>query len=214
MAEELTEYLMNHNVQTAYIHSDVATLDRVKILTDLRNGIYDVLVGVNLLREGLDLPEVSLVAILDADKEGFLRSHRSLTQTAGRAARNVNGKVIMYADNITASMQLTIDETTRRRTKQLHYNEVHGITPTQIVKTLKQSALQRAETSSDVKELQRAAYPMAADPIVERMTRQQLEKSIANTTKLMKEAAKNLDFLQAAQYRDEIIRLQQELELK
>jgi excinuclease ABC subunit B len=214
MAEELTEYLMNHNVQTAYIHSDVATLDRVKILTDLRNGIYDVLVGVNLLREGLDLPEVSLVAILDADKEGFLRSHRSLTQTAGRAARNVNGKVIMYADNITASMQLTIDETTRRRTKQLHYNEVHGITPTQIVKTLKQSALQRAETSSDVKELQRAAYPMAADPIVKRMTRQQLEKSIANTTKLMKEAAKNLDFLQAAQYRDEIIRLQQELELK
>ena len=220
MAEELTEYLMNHGVQTAYIHSDVATLDRVKILEDLRNGIYDVLVGVNLLREGLDLPEVSLVAILDADKEGFLRNHRSLTQTAGRAARNVNGKVIMYADTITASMQLTIDETNRRRTKQLHYNEVHGITPTQIVKTLKQSALHR-EDRPDLKELQRSAFNpqtaaigMVADPIVKRMTRQQLEKSIADTTKLMKEAAKNLDFLQAAQYRDEIIRLQEELELK
>ena len=221
MAEELTEYLMNHNVQTAYIHSDVATLDRVKILEDLRNGVYDVLVGVNLLREGLDLPEVSLVAILDADKEGFLRSHRSLTQTAGRAARNVNGKVIMYADNITASMQLTIDETARRRTKQLHYNEVHGITPTQIVKTLRQSSLRQEDTSPDIKELQNTIiglkptrHDMAADPIVERMTRPQLEKSIANTTKLMKEAAKNLDFLQAAQYRDEIIRLQKELELK
>ncbi len=223
MAEELTEYLMNHSVQTTYIHSDVATLDRVKILEDLRNGVYDVLVGVNLLREGLDLPEVSLVAILDADKEGFLRSHRSLTQTAGRAARNVNGKVIMYADTITASMQLTIDETNRRRTKQLHYNEIHGITPTQIVRTLKQSALHRDERP-DIKELQRtglsplpsdtAIVGMAADPIVERMTREQLQKSIANTTKLMKEAAKNLDFLQAAQYRDEILRLQQELELK
>ena len=217
MAEELTEYLMNHSVQTAYIHSDVATLDRVKILDDLRKGVYDVLVGVNLLREGLDLPEVSLVAILDADKEGFLRSHRSLTQTAGRAARNVNGKVIMYADTITQSMQLTIDETNRRRTKQLHYNEVHGITPTQIVKTLSQSTL-RNDAPSDVKELQRVLSPshleIAADPIVERMTRPQLEKSIAETTRLMKEAAKNLDFLQAAQYRDEILRLQQELELK
>ena len=220
MAEELTEYLLNHGVKTAYIHSDVATLDRVKILEDLRNGIHDVLVGVNLLREGLDLPEVSLVAILDADKEGFLRNHRSLTQTAGRAARNVNGKVIMYADTITASMQLTIDETNRRRTKQLHYNEVHGITPKQVVRTLKQSALHK-EDRPDIRELQRspldpqsAAVGMAADPIVERMTRQQLEKSIADTTKLMKEAAKNLDFLQAAQYRDEIIRLQKELELK
>ena len=223
MAEELTEYLLNHGVQTAYIHSDVATLDRVKILEDLRNGVFDVLVGVNLLREGLDLPEVSLVAILDADKEGFLRSHRSLTQTAGRAARNVNGRVIMYGDTITASMQLTIDETNRRRVKQLHYNEVHGITPTQIVKNLKQSALRREDTPSDIKELQRtdstsnvrgSTLDMAADPIVERMTCQQLEKSIANTTRLMKEAAKNLDFLQAAQYRDEIVRLQQELELK
>jgi len=220
MAEELTEYLMDHGVQTAYIHSDVATLDRVKILEDLRNGVYDVLVGVNLLREGLDLPEVSLVAILDADKEGFLRSHRSLTQTAGRAARNVNGKVIMYADTITQSMQLTIDETTRRRIKQMHYNEQHGITPTQIVKTLKQSRLSK-DDSSDIKELKRAALntqdttiDLAADPIVERMTRPQLEKLIEETTRRMKEAAKQLDFLQAAQYRDEILKLQKELELK
>ena len=222
MAEELSEYLLNHGVSTAFIHSDVATLDRVKILGDLRQGVYDVLVGVNLLREGLDLPEVSLVAILDADKEGFLRSHRSLTQTAGRAARNVNGKVIMYADTITASMQLTIDETLRRRMKQMHYNEEHGITPKQIIKNLTFNALRR-EDRADVKELKRAANMptdtpsgsmMAADPIVERMTRPQLEKSIADTTRLMKEAAKNLDFLQAAQYRDEIIRLQKELELK
>jgi len=220
MAEELTEFLLNHNVPTAYIHSDVATLDRVKILEDLRNGTYDVLVGVNLLREGLDLPEVSLVAILDADKEGFLRSHRSLTQTAGRAARNVNGKVIMYADTITCSMQLTIDETNRRRTKQLHYNEVHGITPTQISKSLKSSTLSK-DDRADIKELKRASLDassapigMAADPIIEHMTRPQMEKLIAETTRKMKEAAKQLDFLQAAQYRDEIIRLQQELELK
>jgi excinuclease ABC subunit B len=223
MAEELTEYLMNHGIQTAYIHSDVATLDRVKILADLRQGVYDVLVGVNLLREGLDLPEVSLVAILDADKEGFLRSHRSLTQTAGRAARNVNGKVIMYADTITASMQLTIDETLRRRMKQMHYNEEHHITPKQIVKNLSLSSLQK-ENRADTKELIRGIGVAAesgatgsmttADPIIEHMTRPQMEKLIAETTRKMKEAAKQLDFLQAAQYRDEIIRLQKELELK
>ncbi|MBO7045694.1 MAG: excinuclease ABC subunit UvrB [Prevotella sp.] len=223
MAEELTEYLMNHDIQTAYIHSDVATLDRVKILADLRQGVYDVLVGVNLLREGLDLPEVSLVAILDADKEGFLRSHRSLTQTAGRAARNVNGKVIMYADTVTSSMQLTIDETLRRRTKQIQYNEAHGITPKQIVKNLSISNL-RKEDRADTKELMRglgmaaergsAGGMTTADPIIEHMTRPQMEKLIAETTRKMKEAAKQLDFLQAAQYHDEIIRLQKELELK
>ena len=217
MAEELSEFLLNHSIQTAYIHSEVTTLERVKILENLRNGTFDVLVGVNLLREGLDLPEVSLVAILDADKEGFLRSHRSLTQTAGRAARNVNGKVIMYADTITASMQLTIDETLRRRTKQLKYNEEHGITPTQIKKALTVSLVElehaaNGQRPTDGTEHAVGAY--AADPIIERMTRQQLEKSIAQTTRLMKDAAKKLDFLQAAQYRDEIIRLQKELELK
>ena len=218
MAEEMAEYLLQHGVKTNYIHSEVKTLERVQILNDLRLGKYDVLVGVNLLREGLDLPEVSLVAILDADKEGFLRSHRSLTQTAGRAARNVNGKVIMYADTITASMQLTIDETLRRREKQIRYNEEHGITPKQIVKNISQLALQ-TENRADTKELRRefgmgATTMLAADPIVARMTRPQLEKSIQETTRLMKEAAKKLDFLQAAQYRDEIIRLQKELELK
>ncbi len=220
MAEELSEYLLAHDVPTAYIHSDVGTLDRVKILAGLRSGEYDVLVGVNLLREGLDLPEVSLVAILDADKEGFLRSRRSLVQTAGRAARNVNGRVIMYADTITGSMQETIDETNRRRSKQLLYNEQHGITPTQIVKELATGALSR-DDRPDIRELQRSAFnaepstiDVAADPIVEQMTRQQIEKLIAETTRRMKEAAKQLDFLQAAQYRDEIIRLQKELELK
>jgi len=222
MAEELSEYLLNHGVKTAYIHSDVATLDRVKILADLRQGVYDVLVGVNLLREGLDLPEVSLVAILDADKEGFLRSHRSLTQTAGRAARNVNGKVIMYADTITESMQMTIDETLRRRMKQMKYNEEHGITPKQIVKNISFSSLKQ-EDRSDTRELRRMSMAAEAgdtgvmttsDPIVEHMTRPQMERYIAERTKLMKEAAKQLDFLQAAQYRDEILALQKELELK
>ena len=217
MAEELSEFLLNHNVQTAYIHSDVATLDRVQILEKLRRGDYDVLVGVNLLREGLDLPEVSLVAILDADKEGFLRSRRSLVQTAGRAARNVNGRVIMYADTITRSMQETIDETTRRRIKQLHYNEEHHITPKQIVKTL--SAALSRDDRPDAKELNtavgtKAASSTVADPIIDQMTRPQLEKLIAETTRRMKEAAKQMDFMQAAQYRDEIIRMQKELELK
>lgn len=232
MAEELTEYLLSHDVRANYIHSDVATLDRVKIMNDLRAGVYDVLVGVNLLREGLDLPEVSLVAILDADKEGFLRSHRSLTQTAGRAARNVNGMVIMYADRITDSMQKTIDETARRRQIQLRYNEEHGIVPQQIRKDIKGS-LASLSQSADGQPVATASssssstgtkpkqyqpyiepdtYAYAADPIVKRMTKKQLEKSIADTTLLMKEAAKNLDFLQAAQYRDEIVRLQDLLE--
>jgi excinuclease ABC subunit B len=222
MAEELTEYLLNHDVKANYIHSDVATLDRVKIMNELRAGTYDVLVGVNLLREGLDLPEVSLVAILDADKEGFLRSHRSLTQTAGRAARNINGKVIMYADTITDSMQKTIDETARRRTIQLKYNEDHHITPQQIKKEIKDAltpttALRQPESASPTKPMAYVEHDdaaFAADPVILRMTRQQLEQSIANTTQLMQQAAKDLDFIQAAQYRDEIIRLQKSLETK
>ena len=225
MAEELTEYLLNHNVKAAYIHSNVANLDRIKIINDLRSGIYDVLVGVNLLREGLDLPEVSLVAILDADKEGFLRSHRSLTQTAGRAARNVNGKVIMYADSVTESMRKTIEETLRRREKQLEYNAQHHITPTQIKRSIKEilpttknismsANIANEKTKAQKYNIQSEEIPMVADPIVLKMTKEQLEKSIQNTTALMKEAAKNLDFLQAAQYRDEILRLQAELEQK
>ena len=211
MAEELTDYLTKMNVRCNYIHSDVDTLDRVQILEDLRKGIYDVLIGVNLLREGLDLPEVSLVAILDADKEGFLRSHRSLTQTAGRAARNLNGRVIMYADKITESMRKTISETNRRREKQLAYNELHGITPTAIIKGERNSFANvdpNAYVEPDTKQA------IAADPVVQYMSRPALEKAIAKTKKAMQDAAKKLDFLDAAQLRDELIKLEDLLKTK
>lgn len=219
MAEELTEYLLRHGIRCTYIHSDVETLERVKIMDDLRQGVYDVLVGVNLLREGLDLPEVSLVAILDADKEGFLRSHRSLTQTAGRAARNVNGRVIMYADKITESMRQTIDETNRRRAKQLAYNEAHGITPKQIKRAHNNVLLEKTESESSAskpKAYTDAPEQMyaAADPIVQYMSKDQLQKSINRTRKLMQEAAKKLDFIEAAQYRDELLRLEDVLKEK
>ena len=214
MAEELTEFLLNHDVRCNYIHSDVDTLERVQIMDDLRQGIYDVLIGVNLLREGLDLPEVSLVAILDADKEGFLRSHRSLTQTAGRAARNVNGKVIMYADRITESMQRTIDETNRRREKQLAYNEANGITPKQIKKAFSNALLGADTDKEEVKAKTPKAYvepekiSIAADPVVQYMSRPQMEKAIERVRKQMQEAAKKLEFIEAARYRDELLRLE------
>jgi excinuclease ABC subunit B len=207
MAEELNSYFIRMDIKTAYIHSDVLTLDRIEIMEKLRQGYFDVLVGVNLLREGLDLPEVSLVAILDADKEGFLRSHRSLTQTAGRAARNINGKVIFYADKITESMQKTIEETDRRREKQLRYNDEHHITPQQIVRNT-QSTLVKNDFNVETQAYIEKEISIAAEPVVQYMTAKDLEKLIAKTRKSMMEAARKLEFLEAAQYRDELIKLE------
>jgi excinuclease ABC subunit B len=212
MAEELTDYLTSFNVRCRYIHSDVETLERVKIMDDLRNGLFDVLIGVNLLREGLDFPEVSLVAILDADKEGFLRSNRSLTQTAGRAARNVNGKVIFYADKITESMRLTIDETNRRREKQMKYNEEHGITPQPIVKSKSSALGQKAATVEPHAYVEPDYYSLVAEPAQPNYASEDdLKKQIEKTRKAMLAAAKKLEFLEAAQLRDQLIMLEDKL---
>ena len=213
MAEELTDYLSQHGIQTAYIHSDVATLERVRIMNDLRSGKYDVLVGVNLLREGLDLPEVSLVAILDADKEGFLRSHRSLTQTIGRAARHVNGRAIMYADNMTESMARTISDTDYRREKQMRYNQEHGIVPQQIRKQRTMDDLVQLHQGAEARPYVEAEVPVArvAEDLQEWDDPNALSKKIASLRKKMQEAARKLDFIEAAQLRDEMIRLEEVL---
>lgn len=205
MAEELSSYLLKFEIRCRYIHSDIDTIERIEIMEGLRTGAFDVLVGVNLLREGLDLPEVSLVAILDADKEGFLRSSRSLTQTAGRAARNLNGKVIMYADTITGSMQMTIDETNRRRAKQLKYNEEMGITPAQIFRKTGSVLTGLSKKGVMVKAYIEPERPdIAADPVVKYMNREALEKAIDKTRKNMEKAASELNFVEAARYRDEM----------
>jgi len=214
MAEELSNYLIKLNIRTRYIHSDVDTLERVEILENLRKGTFDVLVGINLLREGLDLPEVSLVAILDADKEGFLRSERSLTQTSGRAARNLNGKVIMYADKMTRSMQRTIDETTRRRKKQLEYNKNHQITPTQIIKSTKSLFDKRDDAGPQGAYADQAKSDIAADPVVKYMGKAELEKAIDKAKKQMEKAAKELEFIEAARFRDEMYAYQELLDSK
>ena len=218
MAEELTDYLAQNDVRCNYIHSDVETLDRVKIMDDLRNGIYDVLIGVNLLREGLDLPEVSLFAILDADKEGFLRSHRSLTQTVGRAARNVNGRAIFYADRITDSMRKTMDETERRREKQIAYNTIHGITPTQINKLKTASSLGKfGKTAEPNAYIEPDFYANVAEPAISESygdSKEDLKRLIEVTRRSMNSAAKKLEFMEAAQLRDQLIMLEDKLAKK
>ncbi|NTW33173.1 MAG: excinuclease ABC subunit B, partial [Bacteroidetes bacterium] len=218
MAEELSKYLTKLDIQCRYIHSDVATLDRVEILRDLRLGTFDVLIGVNLLREGLDLPEVSLVAILDADKEGFLRSEKSLTQTAGRAARNINSKVIFYADKITQSMKRTMDETSRRREIQLKYNEVNNITPTQINKSKEsifmQTSVANGKNKAPKAYIENENFDIAADPVVNYMTKEQLQKNLSQVRKFMDKAARELDFIEAARLRDEMYSLQKMIEEK
>ncbi len=210
MAEELTKYLTRINIRCRYIHSDIDTLERVEIMDGLRKGDFDALIGINLLREGLDLPEVSLVAILDADKEGFLRSSRSLTQTAGRAARNLNGKVIMYADRITDSMKKTIEETNRRREKQLKYNEENQITPRQIVKSIK-SVMGRpvSQITGEKYYVEPAETDLAADPLLQYMDEDALKKTLDKTKRSMEKAARELDFIEAARLRDELFKLQE-----